>query len=117
MLDESQRVSSDRLLRFQQNKKEKIVERVCTPQNFYKDTALTFGDYVIFLESEKKDLNFIIDQIVSFAFDTSSRMKKDRKFDLIFLYWKLFLMLMLSFPALFFFDKVLNLIKKIFFEY
>lgn len=48
MQEESERVSTDRLYRFRDSKKEMPVERITSSQNVYTDKALTFGDLVIF---------------------------------------------------------------------
>jgi hypothetical protein len=65
MQEESERISTDRLYRFRNSKKETLVERITPTQNVYTDTALTFGDFVIF-NVIHKDFVCVAGQIISF---------------------------------------------------
>lgn len=81
--EESERVSTDRLQRFKSKKSEKVPNRVKSPTNFYKDTALTFGDIVVLKNGSNNGI-CVGGQIVNFEFDTKTSKKKDRKFPFSF---------------------------------
>jgi hypothetical protein len=75
--DEKHRLSSDRLIRFREGKKEMTVPRVISKEPFYVDTALTHGDFVIFNHSLRSYLA-IVGQIINFSYDAKT--KKARKY-------------------------------------
>lgn len=81
MNEEKLRVSSDRLYRFHRGKKETVVERVISNDVFYKDTCLSFGDYVILKSPVTRSL-CVIGQVMGFEFNGDS--KKSRKFPFTF---------------------------------
>lgn len=81
MSEEKLRVSTDRLYRFQRGRKETIVERIISNDIFYKDSCLSFGDYVVFKLPSSDDL-CAVGQIMHFEFNGTT--KKSRKFPYTF---------------------------------
>lgn len=80
--DEKNRVSSDRLMRFRQGRREITVERIITDNIFYRDNALMPGD-IVCLKSESKNDLCIIGKIASFKCSTGSS-KGEKKFPFSF---------------------------------
>lgn len=81
MCEEKLRVSTDRLYRFHRGRKETVVERIISNETFYKDSCLSFGDYVVFKTPVTKNL-CVVGQVMNFEFNGVS--KKTRKFPFTF---------------------------------
>jgi hypothetical protein len=79
MTEESQRVSTDRLYRFRNKRQEIAVQRVSSSEDFFVDTALTFGDYVV-MKLDDKSILCIVGQIVEFEKNVEKTSKRARNF-------------------------------------
>lgn len=77
LIDERQRLSNDRLLRFKHGRKEITVPRVISADPFYKDDVLIYGDFTVFKHASQSYM-CIIGQIVNFCNDAT--LKKDKRF-------------------------------------
>jgi len=76
--NEKERISSDRLLRFRQGRKELSVRRVTTDDIFFRDTALIPGDNIC-AKFKERDSMCIYGKVVKFQYSTGSS-KKDKRF-------------------------------------
>lgn len=76
--NEKERISTDRLQRFKQGKKELTPERVITDDVFYRDTALILGDLICVKVNDKKSM-CIVGKVMKFQYSCSTS-KKEKHF-------------------------------------
>lgn len=75
LIDEKSFISADRNLRFRKGKQEKVIERIYSNDFFYKDVAITFGDYVV-VSHGVRGYDCVIGQVVGFSRNSETKSKK-----------------------------------------
>lgn len=76
--DEKHKVSTDRMQRFKEGRKEQQVEKVKSNEKFFKDKVLDIGDFICMKDLSGKNL-CIIGKIINFRY-TEKTQKNEKRF-------------------------------------